>query len=160
MKKAAGFVSVLGLINFGNGVYICVVKSIETAFRSLGILANEKKRKLSWIIKNYKGIERLFKQFHKLFGMQLVSICITFLLPILLSGYELMKVVQAASFGFWEKSYLIGGLAHLVGLSTTFFLLCDASTEVNQQATNCVASFQYILSSCEESDGELEQVKD
>ncbi|CAL8118094.1 unnamed protein product [Orchesella dallaii] len=136
--------------------YICTIMCFQLSFKALGILSsgeydlNEKTpdqhRRIIWTMQTFQKLDGFVKGFHELFGIQLLSICIVILLPILNSTFEILNAFKAENFGGWELFALASVLPHLVTLILTFFILCDVSTMVVHEATTCVTDFRSIKS--------------
>ncbi|CAL8118110.1 unnamed protein product [Orchesella dallaii] len=129
---------------------------------ALGILtksntnATVEPKRLVWIIENYNEIEIFLKEFHQLFGLQLYNMCIAFLFPVLNTGFEFIKVFRSEELGSWELAAVIGGTPHLISVTIPFFLLCDASTAMSNEALTCVTNFRGDISPLlSETDTEL-----
>ncbi|CAL8118096.1 unnamed protein product, partial [Orchesella dallaii] len=116
-------------------LWVCTIECFEIAFKALNILAfsSIKMKQIPWIIESYKRIETILKKFHKFFGIQLLSICFLFVLTMSEVGFAVVKVFRASHVGFWELSYVMARLPHMMALSVSFFFVCDAATRVHQQ---------------------------
>ncbi|CAL8118092.1 unnamed protein product [Orchesella dallaii] len=130
-------------------LWICTIMCFEISFKALETLVRPRDvKKISarstWIMKNYKRLEESLKEFHHLFGSQLLSICSLFGLAVLNTSYELLKVLRTEELGCYDFLSAILAVFQLTLLSIAFFSLCNASSEMTNQATNCALDFRNI----------------
>ncbi|ODM91317.1 hypothetical protein Ocin01_15365 [Orchesella cincta] len=139
--------------------WICTIMCFQLSFKAVAILAeghhnddehnhNEPRSSIIlWVMESFEKLEEFLQEFHSLFGVQLLSMCIIILLPILNCCFELISSVKAEQLGVWEQfTTLVGVVPHLVALVVTFFILCDVSTGMVDEAKGCVTDFRSIRS--------------
>ncbi|CAL8118128.1 unnamed protein product [Orchesella dallaii] len=138
--------------------YFCIgiIASFRAAFTALLILVREKKlrqsRRLWWIIQMYKEIEVLLEEFQKLFGVQLLNICFTFLLPMINAGFLISKILTTSHGTNFDIHGLVTMIPHVISATITFSILCDSCSGMTDAAIKCVSSFRNVSAILEFND--------
>ncbi|CAL8118106.1 unnamed protein product [Orchesella dallaii] len=152
-------------------VWICTILCFRMAFKAVGILCGGNNvrdqnhehiqhlhHRIIWTMQMFEKLEGFLKEFHGLFGAQLLGMCINILLPMLNAAFELLSAAKSEEFGAWEIGTAITAVPHLISLIMTFFILCDASTALTQEALGLMTTYLIVLQqfSLQEEEGREE----
>ncbi|CAL8085639.1 unnamed protein product [Orchesella dallaii] len=134
-------------------LWIAFIISFKVSFRALGILMRPRPNesnicitanRVFWVLKEYQEIQVYLKEFHALFGAQLVNLCFTAVVPLGNVVFQVVKCFREDGIETWELSTLASLVPYILSGMTTFFILCDAATSMTTEATNCMYNLRQI----------------
>lgn len=99
---------------------------------------------IAWILRSFDRVEAMLKEFHSIFGYQLVIGILAILLITLICTFQVlimcMDIVKGS--GRFRLMQLASISPMLLSLLLTMYLLCDAATAMTQEAKDCVFAFR------------------